>query len=376
MRARLRARWLWLHRWVGLTLGLPLAFVALLGSVLIVAKPIDRWWNNAWFHTAYEGQSPQLLEHTRQRLTSHFPGSSLTFRTPRQPGETLHVMVRGAWNGTVFLDPLTGRELGRRGEHEGFFNVVFELHSALLMEDTGKAVLAGLCLAYALLLVTGVVLWWPATWRLGLRVQLDRGLLRSLFDLHRVGGALLGAVILISMVSGAYMAWRPLSKAVTVLAGGTPVSPPAVAPAAPGMPRVSLERMLQTALGVWPGSEPGYVQVPASDRQAVRIRLRRATDPHPNGLSSVWLHPLTGEVLAVHDWTDLDPGSRAYSVMYPLHTGELGGLPHEVLNLAVGLVVSALFGTGIWLWWRRRASARRKGLADTLRAPVTGQGMS
>jgi hypothetical protein len=38
-------------------------------------------------------------------------------------------------------------------------------------------------------------------------------------------------------------------------------------------------------------------------------------------LTSVWLHPLSGEVLAVHRWSALDPGTRAYSFIYPLHIG-------------------------------------------------------
>ena len=50
--------------------------------------------------------------------------------------------VRGAWDGTLYLDPATGAEQGRRGSHEGAYNLLFELHSSLLLEDTGKGILA------------------------------------------------------------------------------------------------------------------------------------------------------------------------------------------------------------------------------------------
>jgi hypothetical protein len=40
--------------------------------------------------------------------------------------ESLQVLVRGnVWSGTVFVDPASSNELGRRGEHEGFFNLTF-----------------------------------------------------------------------------------------------------------------------------------------------------------------------------------------------------------------------------------------------------------
>lgn len=78
----------------------------------------------------------------------------------------------------------------------------------------------------------------------------------------------------------------------------------------------------------------------------------------------MWLHPRTGEVLGVHRWNELDPGARAVAVIYPLHTGTLGGLALEIVIAVAGLVLAMLGVTGVWLWWRRRqvrlASAVRK----------------
>jgi uncharacterized iron-regulated membrane protein len=82
-------------------------------------------------------------------------------------------------------------------------------------------------------------------------------------------------------------------------------------------------------------------------------------DPHPNGLTSVWLHPRTGDVLAAHRWNELDPGAKAVAVVYPLHTGELGGPLLEVFTAANGLILATLGISGLWLWWRRRR-ARKK----------------
>jgi len=46
------------------------------------------------------------------------------------------------------------------------------------------------------------------------------------------------------------------------------------------------------------------------------------------------------------------------SVIYPLHTGELGG---PLLMTVLGVGGLALFGlsvTGVWQWWRRRKARR------------------
>lgn len=350
-----RRLWLQLHRWLALILGVPLAFVALLGALLTIAKPIDQWAHPGLFQAnAAASPAPHLLARTQQGIRDEFGvGAGLTFRPPRLPGETLWVMVRGPWQGTVYIDPATGAELGRRGEHDGLYNLLFELHSSLLLEDRGKAMVATLALVYVVLLVSGLVLWWPRRWAGAWRIELRRGLRRALFDLHRVGGAALGLLVAVSVVTGAYMAWRPLSSAITTVTGAAPVRPPEVSAASPV--RLTLDEAVNRAAAVFPDGRIGYVQVPAGVTKPVRVRLRLPDDPHPNGLSSVWLHPVDGRVLATHRWNELDPGARGYAVIYPLHTGELGGAWHTLVNGLSGLVLAGFAASGLWLWWKRRS---------------------
>jgi uncharacterized iron-regulated membrane protein len=361
LRAPLRRLWLRIHRWTGLSLGPLLALTALLGAVLVVALPLDRYAHPAFFvaRTAADASAAALpLEPLRQRLLAEFgPDTNLTLRPPRKPGETLWVMVRGKWEGTLYLDPATGAEQGRRGTHEGAYNLLFELHSSLLLDDAGKSILAFAALAHLFLLVTGLVLWWPARWPPTLRVTLNRGLLRGLFDLHRTGGAVLGLLIAVSVSTGAYMAWRPLGNFISTAIGQQPVKPPVVPKGAPAGTRLSLDELVARAQQEFPGQPIGYVQVPARPDRPMRVRFRLSDDPHPNGISSVWLHPRTGEVLAVRRWQELDAGNGAVAVIYPLHTGVLGGPVHEAVTALLGLALGGLGLSGAWLWWRRRAVA-------------------
>jgi len=379
MRAPLRRLWLKIHRWIGLSLGPVLALTALLGAVLVVALPIDRYAHPAFFvarSAADAGTATARaalpLEPLRQRILAEFgPTTNFTLRPPRKPGETLWVYVRGPWEGTLYLDPANGAEQGRRGSHEGAYNLLFELHSSLLLEDTGKGILAFVALAYLFLLVTGVVLWWPTRWPPSLRIVLNRGLLRGLFDLHRTGGAVLGLLIAVSIFTGAYMAWRPLGNFISAAVGQQQVKPPVVPKGPASGPRLSLDELVARAQQVFPGQPIGYVQVPAKPDRPLRVRFRLPDDPHPNGIGSAWLHPLTGEVLAVRRWQDLDVGNGAVVVIYPLHTGELGGLVHQAATVLLGLALCGLGVSGVWLWWRRRAvaaaAARDRALSGSTR---------
>jgi uncharacterized iron-regulated membrane protein len=365
MRAPLRRLWLKIHRWVGLTLGPVLAFVALLGAVLVVGSPIDRRVNSELFVARSSGDAVAAaaalpLEPLRQRIVAEFgPDTNITLRPPRTPDETLWVLVRGKWSGTLYLDPATGAEQGRRGTQQGAYALVYKIHSSLLLDSTGKAILAFVALSYLFLLVTGLVLWWPARWPPSLRIVLDRGLLRGLFDLHRTGGAVFGLLIAVSVATGAYMAWRPLGGFISSAMGQQPIKAPAIPKGAASGPRLPLDDLVARAQQAFPGQPIGYIQVPGKAGRPMRVRFRLPDDPHPNGIGSVWLNPTTGDVLAVRKWQDLDTGNGAVAVIYPLHTGVLGGLLHETLTVVLGLSLGGLGLSGVWLWWRRRAERRR-----------------
>lgn len=364
----MRRIWLNAHRWMALGVGWLLALVALVGAILIVAQPLDRLTHPQLFtvqpHAADASATAPTLEAIRQHLVATFGDkASFTLRPPRAADQTLWVIVRGEqWSGTVYLNPATGEEQGRRGEYEGIVNLLFKFHSALLLQDTGKAILAWVALSYLMLLVSGLVLWWPKRWPPVLRIELRKGLLRGLFDMHRIGGAILGLLIAVSVATGAYMAWRPLGGFVTMLSGEKPIKPPTVPKDLPhAVAAVSLDEMAARAQAQFAYAPIGYVQVPAQAGRPIRIRLRLPDDPHPNGLTSVWLHPQNGVVLAVHRWNELDPGARAFSFIYPLHTGELGGFFLEALTFICGLALGMLGITGIWLWWRRRVVRTKAG---------------
>jgi uncharacterized iron-regulated membrane protein len=351
---RWRPALLQVHRWLGLTAGLLLMLNALTGSLMLAARPLDRVLNAPLFEVAATGQTVPL-ENIRQLLLREFGAqASFTLRPPRQADESILVHVRSnSWKGQAYFDPYTGARLGAREEHEGFANALFEFHSALLSGDTGKKVLAFNTLTMGLMLLTGLLLWWPRRWRGALSVKLRSGLFRGLFDLHRVGGVLLGVWILACVASGTWMAWRPISQWVTQMAGQQALSPPPVPAAAQGR-AATADEMIATANTALPGGRVGYVGLPAKPGTAVRIRKKLEDDPHPNGLSSVWLHPQTGAVLRVDRWTQLDIGARLYAWVYPFHAGLLAGAVGVLATAAAGV---ALFGFGVsgtWLWWLRR----------------------
>lgn len=351
---RLRRCWLTLHRWVGLSFGLVLLAAAVTGSLLVVASPLDRALHPELF--AAGSRADATLQPVVSRLRDEF-GSAAAFniRLPARRGDTLQVLVSGRWQGTVYLDPSSGQELGRRAAGEGFFNALFELHSTLFAGDTGRAVLAAAALAYALMLLSGVVLWWPKnrSWRHAFSVRRRPNAAVLLFDVHRVAGVCLGVLVLASVGTGVYMAWKPLAGWVTYLHGRSPAATPAPAALAAGIERPDqVDEAIRNASSHWPGAIVSAVHVPPGSWSATRVRVRLPDDPHPIGMSTLWTGS-DGTVRAGRRWSELELGNRLYSVMYPLHQGSLFGAGNLVLTLVAGLALTGMAASGLWLWARR-----------------------
>jgi uncharacterized iron-regulated membrane protein len=273
------------------------------------------------------------------------------------------VFIRGDYNGTLYYDPYAQRVLGIRGETEHWLGWVMEVHSELLLGQTGRIVLATSAAVCVVSILIGFYLWWP-TRRHALRIRRNHAFATA-YDLHRLLGLVLGIAVATSVATGAYMAWRPISHFVSSLYGESAirvsVRPDALRSRAP------LSQLLDQADNALPEGALTYIQIPSDLKQPVRIRKRLADEVHPNGLSSVWLHPQTANIVAVRRWRELDTGSRWYQWIYPLHSGHWSGTRHQTVLAIVAIALFSFVVTGLWMWFERRRRMMLKTFGEDYR---------
>ncbi|HBL87892.1 MAG TPA: hypothetical protein DD399_13965, partial [Alcanivorax sp.] len=66
-----------------------------------------------------------------------------------------------------------------------------------------------------------------------------------------------------------------------------------------------------------------------------------------------------GAVLATWDPLSVAAGSRFMGWQFPLHNGDALGLAGRWLVFLGGWLPALLFGTGLYLWWRKHQLRRR-----------------
>ena len=368
-RARLRR----LHRWLGVSAGALLIVTGLSGSLLVFRQEIDAALNPHLLRTepaATRVPLQQILNGVRQQYADPAP---TRVRMPRSRDATYEVWLGAAPERYVYADPYRGTLLGARRPTEFLTGWLFLLHSHLLAGAVGGQVAGVGALALVLLSVTGLVIWWPrrAPWRAwmqrraSLTVARGVGGRRLTFDVHRAVGFYASALLFVGGLTGASLAFP---KAGERVASWVTLSPTARAPLAPASraiaPMLPVDSLLLIAERAQPGGEISYLYLPSAPGQPFRVRKRLPRERHPNGKSFVSVDPITGQVLGVEDGTTAPRGARLYSLLYPLHIGEIGGAPTRLLASLTGLTLPLLAVTGLIQWWRRRRPDRVRTSGD------------
>lgn len=123
--------------------------------------------------------------------------------------------------------------------------------------------------------------------------------------------------------------------------------------------RINLEEAINTALSEYPDSELVAAYLPTADKNWYKFRLNAPGEmPRLYGATRVYIG-LDGKVLLDHDATKSAANERITEALYPVHTGQIGGVFGRLLNTAVGLWLLIMAFLGLRLWLSRRRNKQQ-----------------
>ena len=76
----------------------------------------------------------------------------------------------------------------------------------------------------------------------------------------------------------------------------------------------------------------------------------------------VWFDGVTGEFKRLDMPTGVRTGNTIESWLYALHMDRIFGLPFQIFTFVLGLLLTMLGVTGLYMWWKKRR-ARKIGTA-------------
>lgn len=335
-----------LHAWAGLLLCLLLVPIALSGASLVF-KP---QWLRASVPGA-EAVAPIGVADAARAMTDArvaFPEArSVTFAGPEIG---LHQVSTPRGGGYLALDG--SQPVRTWGRNERVVDWLFDLHHHLLIGETGELITGWLGVLATSMVLTGVIIWFPAWRNFTLRVVPARASLGSWLAAHRNLGVLAAPVILVIAVTGAAMA---LDDASYRILGFERLTPPVA-----GTGEINWSQVLAQAQSRFPDAELRVASWPRRDGQTAVIRLRQPGEWHNNGRTYVHIDPATSAVVAVEDVLTGPPGARVFATFWPLHASKVGGLPWKIATFLGGIALATLAIYGAESYRRKLFPERRK----------------
>jgi uncharacterized iron-regulated membrane protein len=361
MNAKIIRNWsFYLHRYLGLTVGIIAIIIGITGSILVFYPEID-----AFLLSQRVGQ----IEATGDRLslevildkvqTNYQDRKDIKFDgiSPLEKPDVVQVSFTDKKDVSteVNVNPYTGEILNTRIWDTSFFGRVFELHYALLAGTVGIVIAGIAALLMFILGITGLVLW-PG-WRklvAGFKIKWNARAKRFNFDLHKVVGIVsaffLSAIAFTGFCWNFYAQTEPLIYAATF--SPKPVEP--VSQVIPGKATIGLNEILQKAETVLPGGKFTFIGIPTEPQGVFHIYKQLPGQKDKWG-SKVSLDRYTGKVLKTIDATkSLSLGQTVLNSFTPIHYGNFGGIPTRIFYIFVGLSPTILFATGLIMHRLRR----------------------
>jgi len=388
-----RAVWRW-HFYAGLFCIPFVVVLAISGAIYLFKAELEGWSERA-YDRLEQGTDAALPSAQISAALAAFLGSTFeSYELPAAPEAAARVLLRSeAGSRRVYVDPTSLAILGSVSERDRFMKQIIRLHGELLMGNRGSN-LVELAASWTIVMVlTGLVLWWPRQ-RRGLAgvvwPRLHGG--RRLFwrDMHAVTGVWISLVTLALLFSGLPWAkfWGDSFKAARRVTGTAAArqewsndggrSEAAGAAPAPGggehaghaghggggkrsapveLSAADLAAIDVVAATVSPlGLEAPVVLAPAPGGKG-RWTAKSTTANRPRRVDLV-VDGTSGEIVRREDFATKHPIDKLVAVGIAFHEGRLFGWPNQLLLLvtAAGLVLVCI--SAVWLWLRRRDPGR------------------
>jgi uncharacterized iron-regulated membrane protein len=381
--------WRW-HFYAGIFCIPFVVVLAISGAIYLFKAEIEGWAERSYDRLEQGGDAALASAQISAALAA-VPGSTFeSYELPAAPEAAARVLVRSeAGSRRVYVDPTSLEILGSVSERDRFMRQIFRLHGELLMGNRGSNLVELAACWTIVMVLTGLVLWWPRQGR-GLagvvwpRLHGGRRLLWR--DMHAVTGVWISLVTLALLFSGLPWAkfWGDYLKSArrftgTAVArqewsndGGRSEAAGAAGAARGGehaghaghggggrrsapveLTTTDLAAIDIVAATVKPlGLDAPVVLAPAPGGKG-RWTAKSTTANRPRRVDLV-VDGGSGEIVRREDFSTKHPIDKLVAVGIAFHEGRLFGWPNQLLLLitAAGLVLVCV--SAVWLWLRRR----------------------
>lgn len=365
-----------LHLWLAVPFGVIVSLICFSGAMMVFESEITRQIKKDVYYVAAEKDAPLHIDELMESVQATLPDSvAITGVTVfKDPGRTYQVNLSKPMRASLFIDQYSGKITGNY-ERLGFFATMFKLHRWLLDSANphgeglkiGKLLVGISTLMFVIVLITGVVLWWPRA-----RKNLSRSLSISFTNgwrgfwngLHVAGGMYILILVLAMALTGLAWSFEWYRNAFYAVCGveNTPRNTAQVG-SAPGKDsnkergdRGGEDIAAQSQFRYW---QKVYDDLKAKNPDSPQITISKgsasvALSDYGNvrAADRYQFNPQDGSLFLQTAYSESNRTDKVRGWISSIHMGTFGGVLTRFLWLLAALLGASLPLTGYYIWIR------------------------
>jgi len=348
------------HLWLGLVTGIIVFIISITGFIYIFEEEIRNFSQKDYLTVPVQQQPRADLGTIVENFQTVSKEKLGTIKlSPQQANSTVQVIT--AKRKTFYFDPYTAKVV--QATKADWLNTVLELHTSLLLGEIGKTIQKWSVVIFIIMLVTGLILWFPARSGLikqSLSIKWGASVKRVNFDLHQVLGFYASIFLMVIALSGTYFAFSGVKKTVAFVTGSKLQE---------GVKNNSSISLVYATAPQRYNSIYNQVSKYITGAQSVTFSVRKTKELrvrmiYPYQFSrkqnTFFFDEATGELLRSKLYQNNTAADWYESTNYDLHTGRLFGYFSKFLWCLVSLIGASLPVTGFVIWWKKKRKPRRQ----------------
>lgn len=378
------------HRYGGLLMAGFLIVAGLTGALLAFNHEIDEWFNRDWMHVTPQNSPIISLNEISGIVQKNYPGYQVEFISlKRDPSESFNVRIgpslvkntnKAPHVNQLFINPYTGQILGARENGafdlspRGLMPFLFNLHHTLYMPDKlGRWLLGGIAIIWLFDSFVGLYLTLPKgsigkdkdyfrRWLPSWKIKRGNSV-RMNFDIHRASGLWFWPILIVTAFTSIYFnlnkeVYRPVLGSLINFSTHPVDKLPKVTPK---LPNLNFDEAFKLGLELRPQAAVDFPISYISYSQKQNLYRISFDERDPNSWfkykrEQVFFDGDNGELKAIWGHSNSTPGDKFNSWQFPLHTGQMFGLPGRIIILLTGLLTAVLSVTGVVIWYKKKIS--------------------
>ena len=373
----------WLHLWLGLGSGIVVFIVSITGCFYAFQQEIKDYFEPWRF---VEVQNKQFVP------PSTILDTALAYMPGQEPSGLTYSNAEGAaavgFNSfedgkrsftAVFVNPYTGDFIKKQqilgSGNFDFFRFIIDGHRALWMPyEIGRPIVGVCTLIFLLLLITGLIMWWPknfkkANFNKSFKIKWNGSFKRVNYDLHNVLGFYSLVLALVIAVTGLVYSFEWFADSLYyVTSGGEsmpehhhPHSDIAQKDLAQDDGITALDRAWYKTISQEPDVQGMYMTPVLKDEDdAIEIVAYQDHGSFFNR-NEYYYDQYTLEQFRVKGdrFEEADFADQLNMLNYDIHIGAALGLPGKILAFFISLICASLPVTGFLVWLNKKKGKKK-----------------